>query len=139
MQLPVKAHYATVAMLALAQKYVSREPLPAKCIAREQHIPNQFLLQIMQQLRSAGLVTSTRGAQGGFALQRSPELIRVSEIVDAVCSPQSNAWCDASGPLSAVALEVWDDLQQQQRSLLEGLSLGDLLQRSNRSAPMFYI
>lgn len=141
MQLPIKAHYATLAMLALAQQFDTRELLPARVIARDNRIPSQFLGQILQQLRSAGLVTSTRGASGGFQLSRSPEQISVVDVVDAVCAPASDKACADTGELAAVVLEVWDDLSRSQRSMLEKISLDELLSRATHDAShaMFYI
>ncbi|QDV26186.1 RrF2 family transcriptional regulator [Aureliella helgolandensis] len=141
MQLPVKAHYATLAMLALAQKYEERELLPARVIAGEHGIPSQFLGQIMQQLRAAGLITSTRGANGGFQLSRMPNQIVVAEIVEAVCGASSTSGCgETTSELSSVVLEIWEDLDRQVLAALKRVSLGDLLLRIEDTADsMFYI
>ncbi len=58
MQIPVKAHYAAIAMLALAARYRDGELVTARAVSAEHDVPNQFLVQILQQLRSAGLVCS---------------------------------------------------------------------------------
>lgn len=141
MQLPIKAHYATLAMLALAQRHGSSELVVARVIAREQKIPSQFLGQILQQLRATGLITSTRGSSGGFRLSSVPAKISIAEIVDAVCvltSPCAPA--ETNAPLSQIVSEVWEELKQQQRELLEKLTLADLLARLEKSpAAMFYI
>ena len=140
MQLPVKVHYATLAMLALAEKFESKEPLPARVIAAEHSIPTQFLGQILQQLRAAGLITSTRGASGGFLLEKSPGMIAVSDVVGAVCPGASApvAFDDVS-PLAPAVCEVWDSLRSKQREMLSSVTLSDLLQRSRLASPMFYI
>ncbi len=140
MQLPVKAHYATLAMLALAQHYESRHPLPARVIASEHKIPSQFLGQILQQLRAAGLISSTRGASGGFLLERSPREISIAEILDCICSSNSPGTNSATpSNLCAAVNEVWEELGLKQREVLENHSLGDLLQRASAPDPMFYI
>ncbi len=140
MQLPIKAHYATLAMLVLADKYESREIHPSRQIAIEQSIPSQFLTQILQQLRSAGLISSTRGANGGFYLERPPENISVGDIVNAVCPISQSLPLESSSPLSEVVNEVWQELQGQQLALLERLTLADLLARCHdESGAMFYI
>jgi Rrf2 family protein len=140
---PIKAHYAMQAMLALAEKHEDREPLPARQIARDQQIPSQFLTQILQQLRTAHLVISTRGANGGFLLERPPGSITLADVVDAICpSAQRDACADqgeATGKLSHVMHEVWQELQQQQRAVMESLTLSELLTRAAEPAPMFYI
>lgn len=142
MQLPVKAHYATLAMLALAEQYDTDQQMPARRIAREQRIPSQFLGQILQQLRAAGLIGSTRGSSGGFRLAKRPADISIAEIVDSVCPWTGSCPVveDPSWGLSQVIQDVWNELGQQQRELLEGLTLGDLLLRRETSpATMFYI
>jgi Rrf2 family protein len=141
MQIPAKAHYAAIAMLVLAERYRDEELISARTIAAEHAVPSQFLAQILQQLRSANLITSTRGASGGFKLQRAPELITLAEIVDAVCGTQCSpiARKDASN-LNRVMLQVWSEQTQQQREQLEQLTLRDLLDRSAAEhAAMFYI
>jgi Rrf2 family protein len=141
-QLPIKAHYATLAMLALADKFADDQLIPARVIAREQSIPGQFLGQILQQLRGNGLIVSTRGSSGGFRLARRPADISIAEIIDSVYPWSASVVADASEttPLSVAVLNVWRDLNQQQRELLEGVSLADLLLRVEKSsATMFYI
>ena len=142
MQLPVKAHYATLAMLALAEQYASEQQIPARVIAREQRIPSQFLGQILQQLRATGLLGSTRGSNGGFRLAKRPSEITLAEVVDAVC-PWSAGFpmVESNGTaLTQAVNSVWSELNVQQRELLERVSLGDLLLRVEHSpATMFYI
>jgi Rrf2 family protein len=141
MQLPIKAHYAALAMLALAQRHQSDEQVAARVIAREQKIPGQFLGQILQQLRASGLIISTRGASGGFRLSRVPSKISLAEIVDAVCVLTSAcAPMDSESQLSQIVSDIWEELNQKQRELLEQLTLADLLAKLPKTpAAMFYI
>jgi len=140
MQLPIKAHYATLAMLVLADNYESRAVQPVRQIAVEQSIPSQFLTQILQQLRSAGLVSSTRGSSGGFFLERSPERISVGDIVGAVCPANDSLPAEGNSPMNHVVNEVWQELQAQQRAVLDRLTLADLVARCrDTSGAMFYI
>lgn len=141
MQLPIKAHYATLAMLALAERSESAEPVPARLIASEQRIPMQFLGQILQQLRAAGLIASTRGANGGFVLAKQPDQVSVAQVVDAVCPAAASTpiTTDREVPHAAAVGEVWEQLQARQRALLSDVKLSDLLQRASVASPMFYI
>ena len=68
MQIPVKAHYAAVAMLALAQRYQDGELVSARTMAEEHSVPNQFLVQILQQLRSAGLILQSAWLERRFQI-----------------------------------------------------------------------
>lgn len=141
MQIPAKANYAAIAMLALAVRFRDGELVSARTVAAEHGVPNQFLVQILQQLRSAGLICSSRGSSGGFKLQRGPETITLAEIVDAVCSQPASATAggDASH-LNRVMSQVWDEVIQQQRNQLEQRTLQDLLDlAANAPEAMFYI
>jgi Rrf2 family protein len=140
MQLPVKAHYATLAMLAMAQRYHANEPLQARVIARQHDIPSQFLGQILQQLRTVGVITSTRGSNGGFRLSRPPEEISIASIVEAVCSTGSSEFEASDDPLVEVVTGVWRELNDLQMQFLEKLTLSALVQRLvPDSAGMFFI
>lgn len=140
MQIPVKAHYAAIAMLALAARYRDGELVSARSVSAEHAVPNQFLVQILQQLRSAGLICSSRGSSGGFKLQRAPATITLAEIVDAVCSPQSTSTTgNGSSDLNRVMSKVWDEVIQQQRTQLEQRTLQALLDQAVAPEAMFYI
>lgn len=140
MQLPIKAHYATVAMVALAQHYNSGNLIAVRTIADEHQIPQQFLVQIFQQLRAAGIITSIRGSSGGFRLSRPPGGITLSDIIDAVCpaAPQSQA--TGSSPVCEAVQSVWNELEQAQRSAMRKIKLSHLADRTAVAAEaMFYI
>ena len=140
MQLPIKSHYATVAMLAMAQHFPSGQLLTARAIADEHDIPPQFLVQILQQLRAAGIVASTRGSSGGFRLERAPELITVADIVEAVCPNAQAQPLDSSSVLHAIAQEVWCELSNLQRQHLSRITLSQLCEQASATAQsMFYI
>src|ERR671914_541659 len=82
MNLSARTEYACLAMLQLAQEYDSGEPVQIRRIADEHAIPARFLVQILLQLKGAGLVASTRGAAGGYRLARPPREITLAEVID---------------------------------------------------------
>lgn len=140
MQLPIKAHYATVAMLALAQNYAQGRVLTVRAIADDHDIPAQFLVQILQQLRAAGMITSTRGSNGGFRLERAPTTITLADIIDAVCPPSCNSTVESTSPLAGVMRDVWSELSELQHQHLSRLTLSALCERTQESTQaMFYI
>src|SRR5947209_11234762 len=73
MRVSAKAEYACVAVLELAANYGDAQPVRVKTIADAHGISLRFLVQILLQLKGAGLVVSTRGASGGYHLTRPPE------------------------------------------------------------------
>lgn len=140
MQLPIKAHYATVAMLALAQNYEPGRLLTVRAIADEHDVPAQFLVQILQQLRAAGMITSTRGSNGGFRLERAPSTITLAEIVEAVCPPTNSVPTESTSSLATVMCDVWRELNELQHQHLSRLTLSMLCDRVQESSQaMFYI
>src|SRR5262245_55878645 len=72
-----KTEYACVALLELALHHNDPTPLRLKAISEKHDISHRFLVQILLQLKTAGLVASTRGASGGYHLGRPPERITI--------------------------------------------------------------
>lgn len=81
-----KVSYAVSAMFALACNW-KIGPLQASEISREQNIPENFLRTILGKLIKKGLVVSTFGSRGGYALARPPSEISISEIIETLAGP----------------------------------------------------
>src|SRR5437763_4308853 len=79
-----KAEYACIAMLELAGRYGDKTPVRVKTIADAHGIPQRFLVQILLQLKGAGLVASVRGASGGYQLARPPETVSLADIIQVI-------------------------------------------------------
>ena len=100
-------------------------------VADRQGIPLPFLLNILAELRTAGLVQSRRGADGGYRLAQPPESIAVADVIRAVDGPLANIAGerpeDVAYAGNAVALrDVWVALRATMRTVLEGVSLADV-------------
>ncbi len=142
MQIPARAHYAVLAMLELAKRQASLKPVALREIVDTEQIPMPFLVQILQQLRTAGIVTSLRGSSGGYRLLRPASEISLLEIVEAVCPGliASELVVEVDSVAGSVVRDVWKQLAVQQRELLQQLTLTDLLERTKfASEAMFYI
>src|SRR5438067_11267245 len=86
MHVTAKADYAVRAVVELAD---SRQDAPRKVdeVAQAQGIPVSFLENILTQLRSAGIVRSQRGPEGGYWLARPPDDVNLAQIIRAVEGP----------------------------------------------------
>lgn len=84
MKLSTKGRYAMVALtdLALCLKHNNHVSLAE--ISKRQDISLAYLEQLFVKLRRSGIVKAVRGPGGGYRLARNPELIRVSDILQAV-------------------------------------------------------
>lgn len=78
--------YAVQATLQLAQ---APQDIPTPCsrLAAEGHMPERFLLQILRNLVTHGILQSTRGVDGGYRLERRPEAISLLEVIEAIDGP----------------------------------------------------
>ncbi len=80
--------YAVQATLQLARAN-SQLPVPCSQLAADGHMPERFLLQILRHLVTHGILHSTRGVEGGYTLERSPEEISLLEVIEAIDGPLS--------------------------------------------------
>ncbi len=80
MKLSLRGEYALRALLVLGLNY-DKPLVRIQAISDQQRIPKRFLEQILNDLKSAGLVQSKRGVAGGYRLARSPEQITLAAIV----------------------------------------------------------
>ena len=78
--------YAVQATLQLAQA-PSNGPTPCRRLAIAGQMPERFLLQVLRNLVTHGILQSTRGVEGGYRLERRPEEISLLEIIEAVDGP----------------------------------------------------
>jgi Rrf2 family transcriptional regulator, cysteine metabolism repressor len=128
-----KAEYACVAMLELAARHADPRPVRLADIANKHGISDRFLVQILLDLKRAGLVDSTRGAAGGYQLARHPDDISLSDIFRVIDPPEQPARKeDRLNPTVYVrnVRAVWDRVLDAQQSVLKETTLAHLLTQS---------
>src|SRR5690349_6313644 len=124
MLISAKTEYACIAVLELAARHAQSEPVRIREIAGAHGIPSRFLVQILLQLKSAGLVQSIRGASGGYQLAREPEsitLLDVMTVVDAQFG-QAPASSTRNTPTSRALRRTWKEAADQEHELLSGVT-----------------
>ena len=132
MKLTTKSRYGMNAMYELVKRY-GEGPVPLKVIAERQQIPEPFLEQLMNQLRRAALVSSCRGAQGGYCLSRPPEAIKVGEVLYALegsmapvdCLLDDDSPCRSGGCAGRV---LWVKIYAAITELVDHMTLAELAQ-----------
>jgi len=121
--------YGTV---VLAQLAASGDKLATTGqVADATHLALPTVSKLLKARVRSGLVVSTRGVQGGYALARPPEAISAAEILDALEGPVALTECSASN--GCCDLEsfcrvgmAWQRINQSIRRALQGVSLADL-------------
>ena len=128
-------------MLELALHFEVGRPVQVRVIAERHGIPSQFLVQILQDLKRAGLVASVRGAGGGYLLTSAAQEITLAEVLDAVeASAEPTASAAPNSPLVPALLDVCHELSAARRHHLEGITLAKLVERACAgTGPMWYI
>ena len=92
MKLSTKGRYGLMAMFQLALDY-GKGPISLKDIAEKQGLSENYLEQLFSSLRKDKLITSVRGAQGGYYLSREPNQITVGQILRSLEGDLSPAEC----------------------------------------------
>ncbi len=127
-------------MLQLAGDYPSGELVQIRGIAERHGIPQRFLVQILLQLKRAGLVTSLRGAKGGYRLGRPPREISLAEVLDAIDGAEPPTLAAAKSPYNSTLIAWCDEMSTTQRERLAEITLATMLERAKGAgAPMWYI
>ncbi|HVX10380.1 MAG TPA: Rrf2 family transcriptional regulator [Pirellulales bacterium] len=142
MKISAKTEYACIAMLELAERFGSGEPVRIRTIAEEHGVPARFLVQILLQLKGAGFVTSTRGASGGYQLVKAPEEISLGEVMSVIEGAAEPITSSASPESrSAKVLQAaWQEVADVERHALYSITFADLIERARKSSEnMYYI
>jgi Rrf2 family protein len=104
-------------------------------IAAAEDLPRAYLEQLAFLLRDAGLVTSTRGAHGGYELTRHPADIRMGEVLRALEGPLTPMICASDDPDhvacgrtgSCTVNVLWLRVRDAISTTLDGMTLADLV------------
>ena len=128
-----KAEYACVAMLELASRSADTKPVRLADMADRHGIPSRFLVQILLDLKRAGLVASTRGAAGGYTLGRSADEITLFDVIRIMDPPEQPVRTDDKLQPTAyvhTVRAVWEKMVEAQETILKQTTLAGLAARS---------
>ena len=132
MKLTNKGRYAVMAMADLASN-AKDGPISLTEISMRQNISLAYLEQIFLKLKSNKLVKSSRGAAGGYVLEKPASEIKLSNIIFAVdeevktlnCKKNSKRGCNNKAT-KCITHNLWDQLDQHINGFFEKVKLQDL-------------
>src|SRR5581483_8715817 len=125
-----RGDYAARALLSMALHGYDR-PTSVKEIAERTGLPQPYLEQILLAVKGAGLARSKRGVGGGYVLAGPPEEITLADIVAAADGPITTYFDSHDHREGHCALQdVWVKVSEEMRSILEGFTLADLVERA---------
>ena len=130
MRVSTKGDYGVRALIELTHHF-GQGPLQSAEIAARQGIPEPYLDQLLTNLRRAGFIRSVRGPQGGHALIREPDGLRLSEVIAVLEGSLSPIACldepDGCGkPGFCPQRQVWEAVRDATRKVLDDVSIADL-------------
>jgi Rrf2 family iron-sulfur cluster assembly transcriptional regulator len=130
MKVSTRGDYAARALLSMALHGYDR-PTSVKEIAERTGLPQPYLEQILLAIKGAGLARSKRGVGGGYILARPPGEITLADIVAAADGPIATYFDSHDHREGHCALQdVWVQVSESMRTLLEGFTLADLVDRT---------
>ena len=142
MKLTSKGRYAVMAMADLAKNHDPR-PVPLNEISLRQGISILYLEQLFLKLKQNRLVHSTRGSHGGYVLSKTPDQIKLSNIIAAVdeevkmlkCNNNSKKGCNGKS-VKCITHNLWDELGEHINLFFKQKSLEDVLNIEKKSQIM---
>jgi len=135
MQVSKTLDYAVRSLTYMSKRPVARFNM--KEISENQHIPLNYLAKIMRKLVNRGIVRSTVGPDGGYALRKSPNQINLKDVYEAIEGEFKMIDCMDKDTIcflyeNCPQLPVWDKLQVSMIKILEATTLEDMLNLDRR-------
>jgi Rrf2 family transcriptional regulator, cysteine metabolism repressor len=140
-----KAEYGVRLLVELGRRG-DRDPVALATVAEAETLPLSYLEHLVAKLRDAGLVTSTRGAHGGYRLARPAEEIQMLEVVEALEGPVAPMECfhtdregrvlcshESDGDRACATKMLWTRVQGGVTGALSGTTLAELVEFSTQS------
>jgi len=145
MKFGVGVDYSLKALLMLADRYPSSQPLRVEEIAAVQGVPENYLRRLLIELKRGGLVLSQKGPNGGYMLARPPARITMADVVEIVegdytpvecLEDAANSFCPRDG--GCPMRDVWREVRDRVVGILRSATLQSLAER-RKSAVMYQI
>jgi Rrf2 family protein len=145
MKFGVGVDYSLKALLMLADRYPSAQPLRVEEIAAVQGVPENYLRRLLIELKRGGLVLSQKGPSGGYMLARPPARITMADVVEIIegdympvecLEDGANSFCPRDG--GCPMRDVWREVRNSVVGILRSATLQSLSER-RKSAVMYQI
>lgn len=141
MKLSLRGEYALRAMIVLGENYSQGGVVRIQAISEQQNIPQRFLEQILNELKSGGFVESKRGVSGGYRLARHPKEISLAQLIRFIegalapvgcVSQHFYRKCSCPDERQCAIRSVMKDVREAIVGILEKVSVEELCERARR-------
>ena len=135
MHVPIKVDYGVRALVDLAIYGSDGNSLRSSDISARTAIPNAYLAQVLNSLKRAGFIKSTRGPNGGHELAVAPETIHLSSIMEVLDGTDNLVNCldDDNFCVHSPACaqkEIWRTVEEAIHGVLFSITVSDLARRT---------
>ena len=144
MKISAKSRYALAALVYMAQHSAANEPTTVLSLSENLGISKIYLEQVFSLLRRGDVVTSIKGAQGGYRLTREPSNISVYEIFSSIETSmfertESTVASSNENIERAMFGVVFESLDVAVKSTLTAISLEDVVSKAAKNDHMYYL
>ena len=123
--------------LADIARFKNNAPISLRDISIRQGISLVYLEQLFLKLKKNEIVKSIRGKKGGYTLNKTPNEIKISDILYAVeekvktigCQKHSKKGCNGKSA-KCITHNLWDELESHINLFFEEKNLGDLIYKT---------
>jgi len=138
MRISTKGRYGLRTLMDIAI-HQGDGPVTLNDISRRQDISVKYLWQVINPLKTSGILSVTRGARGGYTLAKRPEEITMLEVVSVLEGPLALVDCLGKDSLceridSCVARSVWKEVGAAVERVLSGIRFDEVLKRYEDSS-----
>lgn len=127
MKVSQKLEYACRAMIQLGRSCVGEQVSRVDALAEKESISSTFLVQILNDLRRAGLVQSRRGKMGGYCLAKTPAEITMSAIVRAIEGDVLGIDSDRKGESGERVADIWVEVAEHLEAKMASITLQEMM------------
>lgn len=147
MKISTKVEYGIIALIDIAINIESSEFVTAVSIAERQGISKNYLEQILTPLRQGGIISGTKGSQGGYSLNKDSKNLKISSILNALDRSLLEVTSDTNSKYDhhmkqAINTVLWEKIDSAVLKIAENTTLYDLVEeykKNNISGFMYYI
>jgi len=139
MKASVKSDYACRAVEALALHFPKTEPLRISKIATSEGIPQNYLVQILIELKNKGIIQSKRGKAGGYALVKSPSEISVGDVLRAINGDVLEIPMLLESRCPEEIKRAWRRIKEAAEGAADSITFEDIRAEATQRTEMYYI
>jgi len=139
MKASIKSDYACRAIEALALHHPDPHPLCIDEIARRRHIPPNYLVQILLEMKRNGLIQSRRGKTGGYVLSRAPQRITLGDVLRAVQGEVMDLPCLSDPNCPEEIKAAWRHVKTAAEDAANEITFEEICAAARHPSPMYHI